>query len=165
MSQIRITKIVPGAPGTGKYNKNRIDCIAALDKGLLKHSAWLWDVKVGDKLQVPFKELEQIRENCKGLCEFELEHPKYCNQHVGSDVYPYEILEWKSERMIVVREMRPVGFKGPYDGHCESYESVPDNPEITLRERRNGGWNMAGEGLSCPFILSDTPYYYRDPSF
>ena len=165
MSQIKITKVFEGAPGTAKYYQNSIDARVARDKGLLRHSAWLWNVSVGDKLQVPYKELDEVKRNCEGLCEFEIEHPKYCNHHVGTDVYPFEILEWKTERLIVVREMDIVGFKGWTDGHCEDYKSNPKNPTIELRERKNGGWNTAGNGNYCPFILSDEPYYYRDPSF
>lgn len=165
MSQVRITKIVPGAPGTSKYWEDRVEAYAARDKGLLKHSAWLFDIRVGDKIQIPYRELEEVRKACEGLCEFELEHPKYCNHHVGTDVYPFEILEWKNERTIVVRQMKALGFKGCYDGHYERYESDPESPAITLRERKNGGFNMANQGTHCPFILSDTPYAYRDPSF
>lgn len=165
MSQIRITKIFKGAPGTDKYSGTTIDAFVARDNGLLKHSAWLWNIREGDAIQVPYKEIEQVRENCKGLCEFELEHPKYCNHHVGTDVYPFEILEWKNERTIVVREMKAVGFQGCYDGHYEGYESDPSNPSFVLRERKNGGWNEAGAGNYCPYILADAPYAYRDPSF
>ncbi len=165
MSQIRIYKIYEGAPGTSKYQKKAIDFEVASDKGLLKHSAWLWDVREGEALQVPYKELEQVREACKGLCEFVVEHPQYCNHHVGSDVYPFEIIEWKTERCIVVREMDITGFTGCYDGHATGYKSNPNNPLITLRERSNGGWGEAGSGRHCPYILSDEPYYFRDPSF
>jgi len=165
MSQVRVTKVYQGAPGTDKYHGTTVDHIEARDRGLLRHSAWLWNVREGDKLQIPFKELEEVKAACKGLCELELEHPKYCNQHVGTDVYPYEIIEWKNERTIVVREMEPRDFTDWTDGHCKRYESNPDNPLITLRERKNGGFNQAGAGLHCPFILSDEPYFYRDPSF
>lgn len=165
MSQIRITKVYEGSTGTSEYNGKRVDCLVARDKGLLKHSAWLWDVKEGDTLQVPYKELEQVKEACKGLCEFVLEHPKYCNHHVGSDVYPFEVIEWKTERCIVVRRMDITGFTGCYDGHATGYESNPNYPLVVLRERKNGGWNVAGEGLSCQYILNDEPYYFRDPSF
>lgn len=165
MSQIRITKVYAGAPGTDEYSHTTIDSQVARDKGLLRHSAWLWNVREGDALQVPYKELEQVKEECKGLCEFVLEHPRYCNHHVGSDVYPFEIIEWKSERCIVVRQMDITVFRGCYDGHCEGYKSNPENPLIVLRERKNGGWNVAGAGTHCPFILNDEPYYFRDPSF
>ena len=165
MSQVKVTKVYTGAPGTDRYAGNTVDFIVAKEKGLLKHSAWLWNVQEGDKLQIPYKELEQVKKDCEGLVELELEHPKYCNHHVGTDVYPFEIVEWKNETTIVVRRMKPIGFKGCYDGHCESYESNEENPLITLRERKNGGFNEAGAGNHCPYILSDTPYFYRDPSF
>ena len=165
MSQIRITKVYAGAPGTDKYSGTTIDFEEARDRGLLKHSAWLWNVREGEALQVPYKELEAVREACKGLCEFVIEHPGYCNHHVGSDVYPFEIIEWKSERCIVVRKMEIVGFHGCHDGHCDGYKSNDKNPLIVLRERKNGGWNEAGAGNHCPFILSDEPYYFLDPSF
>ena len=165
MSQYRVTKIVTGAPGTSKYCPDEIDAFAARDLGILRHSAWLFNIRQGEKVQIPHKEFPYVEQNCKGLCEFELEHPKYCNHHVGTDVYPFEIIEWKNESTIVVREMVPVGFHGCYDGHYDSYESNPNNPLITLRERKNGGFNEAGAGNHCPYILSDVPYAYRDPSY
>lgn len=165
MSQIRITKINNGAPGTDKYHHDTIDSEAAKNLGLLKHSAWLWNVREGEALQVPYKELEQVRKACEGLCEFVLEHPKYCNHHVGSDVYPFEVIEWKTERCIVVRRMEITGVTSYEEGTATGFKSNPKNPLVTLRERKNGGWNEAGEGRCCPYILSDEPYYYRDPSF
>lgn len=165
MSQYRVTKVYEGAPGTNKYKKDAVDAFAARDLGILKHSAWLFDIEVGDKLQIPSKEFPEVEKACKGLVEFELEHPGYCNHHVGTDVYPFEIIEWKNETTIVVRKMEGTGFRGCYDGHYDGYRSVPENPLITLRERKNGGWNEAGAGNHCPYILSDTPYGYLDPSF
>ena len=164
MSQIRITKIFAGAPGTDEFRGTTIDAFQARDRGLLKHSAWLWNVQEGDTLQVPSKELDEVRKACEGLCEFVVEHPRYCNHHVGSDVTPFEIIEWKTERCIVVRRMEITGFTGCYDGHCTGYKSNPKNPLITLRERKNGGWNEPGADC-CPYILADEPYYFRDPCF
>ena len=165
MSQLRVKSIVKGAQGTDKYSGTSIDCFAARDLGLLKHSAWLWNLRVGDTVQVPYPEVAGVMEACKGLCELELEHPKYCNHHVGTDVYAFEILEWKNERTIVVRRMKELGFTGPYDGNYESYESDESQPPIVLRERKNGGFNEAGAGNHCPYILADKPYAYRDPSY
>ena len=165
MSQYRVKKIVTGAPGTSKYNPNEIDAFAARDLGILRHSAWLFNIRNGEKVQIPYKEFPEVQENCKGLCEFELEHPKYCNHHVGTDVYPFEIIEWKNERTIVVREMEPEDIEPWPSGHCKSYRSEPSYPLITLRERKNGGFNEANAGNHCPYILSDSPYWYRDPSY
>lgn len=166
MAQILITKINAGAQGTVSYNGKpypELDIDFSKKIGLLKYSAWLWNVKVGDKLIIPYKMLESIKEASKGVFEFELCHPKYANKHYYSDVRPYEIIEWKSETRVVLREMDTADY-GPMGEYCDTYISNPNYPTFEVREHKNGGLYDAGTN-SCPYILSDEPYYRRDPSF
>lgn len=161
MAYVKITQITKGAKGTSKYFPERLDYQYAHDVGLTKYSMWLSDQKVGDCCIVPFKDIDNIRERGKGVFEIELIHPKYANHQVGSDVYPYEVIEWVTETKVKVREMLTKGGDGE---HCEEYISNPNAPTIIVREHKNGGL-YAAKGNSCPFILAEKPYYYRDPCF
>lgn len=164
MAYIRITSITPGTKGTTKFgNRDQLHYQYAHDVGLLRHSAWLHDVKVGDCLIVPYKELEDIRKNGKGVFEFKLEHPKYANHSVGSDTYPYEVIEWLSETKVKVREMDTEDYTD-FGEHCNKYISNPKNLAFVVREHKNGGLFEPGTN-SCPYILSDKPYYRRDPNY
>lgn len=165
MAFIRITSITPGAKGTCKYGRHdRIDYKFAHESGLLKYSGWLYDIEVGDTLIVPYKMLDEIRENGKGVFEFQLEHPKYANQTLYSDTYPYEVVEWKSETCVVLRAMGTADYTGPMGEHCDTYISRPDKPTFTVREHKNGYLYDPGSH-SCPYVLANEPYYRRDPSF
>ena len=169
MARIRITKIYPGATGTtfnkssNTYNKE-LDYEYAKEIGLFKYSRWLHNIVEGDTLTVPFNSIEELKNAGNGTFEFEITHPEYANHSVGSDVYPFEIVEWKNERCILVREMDTADYTGCMGEHCETYKSNPNNPVIKLREHKNGAFYEAKTNC-CPFILSDKPYYYRDPSF
>ena len=169
MARIKITKINPGAPGTtfnkfsNTYNAE-LDFEYAKEVGLLKHSAWLYNICEGETLIVPYKDIERIREAGKGTFEFEITRPKYANHHVGSDTYPFEIIEWKNDHTVYVREMDTADYTGCMGEHCETYISNPKNPIILIREHKNGAMYEPHTNY-CPYILSDKPYYYRDPSF
>ena len=161
MAYVKITQITKGAKGTSKFFPEELDYQFAHDVGLTRHSMWLSDMKVGDNCIVPYKEIDNIRDRGKGVFEIELLHPKYANHQVGSDVYPYEVIEWLSETKIKVREMLTKGDDGE---HCKEYASNPDAPILVVREHKNGGFYVAGSNC-CPYILSETPYCFRDPCF
>ena len=162
MAYVKVTSIRKGASGTSKYFPEWLDALYARDVGLERYSMWLSDLKVGDHCIVPFKEIESIRKAGKGIFEIELEHPKYANHQVGSDVYPFEVVEWINETKVKVRKMLVQGCD--MEGHCEKYISNPYAPVIIVREHKNGGLYEAGTKC-CPYILSDKPYYFRDPTF
>lgn len=163
MAYIRITSITPGAKGTAKYNPSILDYQYAKEVGLTKHSAWLHDVKVGDTLVVPYKEIGEIRKKGYGVFDLQIEHPKYANHSVGSDTYPYEVVEWLSETKVKVRQMDTDDYTEMGE-HCNKYISNPKNMTFVVREHKNGGLFEPGTN-SCPYILSDKPYYRRDPNF
>jgi len=162
MAYVTITKITKGAKGTSKYNPEQLDYLYVRNVGLTKYSAWLSDLKVGESIIVPYKEIDNFRKKGKGVFEIELSHPKYANYHVGTDVYPYEIVQWISETIVIARRMLTKGCT--FDGYCEEYISDPNAETITLREHKNGALYAVGT-KSCPFILSNEPYYFRDPTF
>lgn len=164
MAYVKITSITKGAKGTSRYFPEQIDSKFAYDVGLEKYSMWLSDLKVGDHCIVPYKEIENIREKGKGVFEIELIHPKYANHQVGSDVYPFEIIEWITETKVKVRQMMTLGCAGEGGCGCEEYASNPEAPVLIVREHKNGGLYRPGT-RECPFILSEEPYYFRDPSF
>lgn len=162
MAYVKITRITKGAKGTSEFFPEKLDYQYAHDVGLTKNCAWLSDLKVGDNCIVPYKEIDNIRKAGKGVFEFELIHPKYANHSVGSDTYPFEVIEWLSETKVKVREMLTKGEDG--DGHCKEYVSNLKAPTLIVREHKNGGLYIPGT-RECPFILSEKPYCYRDPCF
>lgn len=163
MAFVRITSITKGANGTCAYNGEKLDAYYAKKVGLLKWSYWLHDLSVGDSVIVPLKDISAIKNAGKGVFEIELEHPKYANQIVGSDVYAFEVVKWTSETTVVLRELDTTDYDdiGEY---CNKYVSNPNNPLVVVREHKNGGLYETGSNY-CPYILSDKPYYRRDPSF
>lgn len=111
----------------------------------------------GDTLNVSKEKYNKLLENCGDFVEFEIVRPKYANYHVGTDVYPFEILEWKTDRKIVVRRLDE-----SVDG--DKFESNENNPTEIIREHKNGYFYRPNTN-TCAFILSEKPYFYRDPCF
>lgn len=167
MALIKITKINAGAPGTKSYNGQPFEELTmefTHDIGLTKYSAWLHSARVGDTFNIGKKILKSLCKSDQTAFEFEVLNPKYANHHVGSDVYPFEILEWKSESCIIARRMNTSGYYGVDGEYCDNYESDERNPTVVLRLHKNGGFYEAGTNY-CPYILDESPYFYPDPSF
>ena len=103
----------------------------------------------------------------------------YCNQHIGSDVHPYEVLEKKTDRLLIVRSMKseekpetrekriasfvPGGFCGHFDNGLQEWEcsSDPDGYVKEIRLHKDGYWYESNT-KHCPFILSDKPKRFYD---
>lgn len=167
MALIKITKINAGAPGTASYNGNALEQLTiefTHDIGLTKYNRWLSSARVGDTFNIGKKVLEDIRKSNQTAFEFEVLQPRYANHHVGTDAYPFEIIEWKSESCITVRRMNTSDYYGTMGEYCNTYESDERNPVIMLRLHKNGGFYEKGS-TCCPYILDEEPYFYRDPSF
>lgn len=102
--------------------------------------------------------------------EVNIRNFKYMNHHVGSDVYPYEIIEVVSDRTIKVRRMHAEpdhdnGYDWQEGGPwvCTSDES---RTVETVTRRKNGNWYPKGQKqLYNPFAFSSHPCKYRDPNF
>ena len=88
---------------------------------------------------------------------------KFFNQRVGSDVYPFEVIEKRTDNLYIVREM-DFTIGDWLDGEGKDYKSVPTNAPVTIRRHKNGRFYETGTDC-CPFVPSDKPYAYRDPSF
>ena len=170
MAFIRITSITTGAKGTRLHSPRHpeagsyITSDMAYESGLLKYSSWLYSLDVNDTCIIPTKKIDEIRKNLDGIATFEVERPKYLTHQVGTDRYPYEIIEWKSPTCIVARELDPDEFDSWEEGTCKKYKVNENNPLITLREHKNGGFYEAGD-KHCPYYLCEQPRYYRDPCF
>ena len=97
-----------------------------------------------------------------------------------SDVKPYEVLEQKTERLIVIREMDteltiesskelkasfvPCGFFGRVDNNLQkwNFKSNPKNPRIMVRLHKDGlFYSLYGQ----KFALSSEPVMHRDFNF
>lgn len=95
---------------------------------------------------------------------------KYANHQVGTDVYPYEIIEVVSDRKILVREMHtePDHENGYnyYEGGPWKCISTDRYPIKAITKRKNGRWYPQGQkDWYNAFYLSNKPRKYRDPHF
>jgi len=109
--------------------------------------------------------------------EITVEEAKYANQYGWSDVHPYEIIEVRTPRKIMIRcmdtELDP-NFKcdttvGGFSGHCnnnyaQSYTYFP-NPKYPLKAIRldkRGNWkDRSGQ----KYRLSLKPHKFYDYNF
>ena len=107
---------------------------------------------------------------------------KYANQHLYSDINPYEVIEEKSETRIIVRAMKstlkpeakeslqasfvPGGFVGHFDNDAQDWDIVPDENGrvLELRRHKDGLWYETGS-RHCPFKLSTKPVRFYDYNF
>ena len=92
-----------------------------------------------------------------------MKEPKFFNQRVGSDTYPWQVLKVLTPgRRYKVREMK-------FD-HCYNVEGggKPEEDEsgeeVVVSKRKSGGFYQVGTNC-CRFYPSDTPPGYIDPSF
>lgn len=131
------------------------------------------DNEGGDRL---YEDLKRETANAKDL-EVRREYlglvlldKKYANEHMYSDIQPWEVIEERSETTIVVRRMKstlkesakkelhesfvPGGFLGHVDNDKQEWDIEPDEGGIvlTLRKHKDGAWYQAGG--STPFILA-----------
>ena len=97
----------------------------------------------------------------------------YANQYVGTDAYPYEIIEVNSRCKITIRAMsykihpdfKPDITPGGFAGHCNNVWDqkwiITSNPEGAILEirRSKDGW---GRGY---FKIEEEPYYFHDYNF
>lgn len=89
----------------------------------------------------------------------------YANQKLFSDSYPFEIVEQKSPKTIVVREMKATPKGKDFENQWK-YESCSENPLIKIRLRKNGSWyGKVGSERPSLFILSDVPVRFHDHVF
>lgn len=106
----------------------------------------------------------------------------YANQFFYSDVEPWEVLEIKTDRCIVVREMKaeitaegrkklqesfvPGGFIGHFDNDAQEWKITPD-PDgcvATIRRHKDGGFYLPGSRGTF-FKLSTKPFKKYDYNF
>lgn len=86
----------------------------------------------------------------------------HANQHLYSDVYPFEIVRKISDKTLEVRQMDSTLINSDMNDQKWRAASNENNPIIRIRLRKNGSWRDA-EGLR--YILSTEPSRYHDYSF
>lgn len=94
----------------------------------------------------------------------------YATYCVGTDRYAYEVIEVTAPKTIVVRELKQTPDKENgfdfYANQVYTFKQDPTAQFTVLRQRKNGYWYPIGARHSgCPYILTLTPDYYRDPHF
>lgn len=89
---------------------------------------------------------------------------------IGSDCYPYEVVEVRGSRA-VIRECEPVNC-APWTSGCrtDEYRSMLNGSTMTLSSQGSHGWHVLGESWRRPYgfvhrVSFGRAHYYQDPSF
>jgi len=103
----------------------------------------------------------------------------YANYSVGSDCFPCEIVEIKTENKIIVRPVdaeldptwKPDTIVGGFSGHTVNnnsqrwiYKSNPNNETYVIRRNKWGKWKRSSRDSST-YRISLTPCRYYDFNF
>ena len=109
-----------------------------------------------------------------------LQEKKYASALYWSDIHAYEIIEEKSDKVILVRRLKatikpeakkelhdsfvPGGFCGHYNNDLQewNFEVNESNPIETIRKHKNGLWYGAG---NLRFSIEPEPREYYDYNF
>ena len=106
---------------------------------------------------------------------------RYFNERIGSDSYPYELVNEISEQTVEIRRMKserdpswkPEMHPGGFVAHCSNqrsqrwfYESDPTAPTLRIRRKKfqRTPFTKWGAGDRI-FTESDTPYRFLDYNF
>ena len=135
-----------------------------------------------------YKAWRQERDDYEAMCfrreelTVLLAERKYANQHLYTDINPFEVIEEKSDTRIVVRSMKstikpaakealqasfvPGGFVGHFDNSEQDWDIVPDENGrvLELRRHKDGRWYETGS-RHCPFTLATKPVKFYDYNF
>ena len=152
----------------------------------IKRQAWRATGWNDHDTYVAYNETERALKQAKREAEFysmiASDGPLYANQLFYTDVEPWEVVEIKTDRCIVVRAMKaeitekgrkqlqesfvPGGFIGHFDNDAQEWTITPDPDGIvaTIRRHKNGLFYLAGSTGSS-FRLSTTPYKKYDYNF
>jgi len=97
--------------------------------------------------------------------------------HYPNDTYAFEVVEIKSDKKIVIREMtakispdfKPEMIVGGFCAHCTNNHeqkwditSNPDGRLMTLTKRKNGSWDVEGSktGQGMRFSFGKAVYFH-----
>lgn len=87
---------------------------------------------------------------------------RFFTQQVGSDRYPYEVIEKVNDSHYIVKEM---DFDYDYpSGDCYNFKSRPTNREVHIRRHKDGRFYEPRTNWST-YYPTEEPEAYRDPSF
>ncbi|MDX1492956.1 MAG: hypothetical protein R3253_02700 [Longimicrobiales bacterium] len=87
---------------------------------------------------------------------------------VGSDRYPYTVVEVKTQKRIVVQEddAEWVGPRRmPTESQTYQYTPNPENPKVEISLRKGGSWCRVGQRGSGSYFMVGSRRKYLDPSF
>lgn len=87
---------------------------------------------------------------------------------VGSDCYPYTIIEVCSPRQIIVQadQYRRKDKRGPFTEQQEyNYTPNPQAPKQVFTLRKNASWHRLGESMKGCSLFIGHRRAYQDPSF
>lgn len=148
--------------------------------------AWLAsrdDKTESHKLYEVYHSNDETIENLEREIKFHtvmLQEKKYATLWLFSDAHAYEIIEEKSDKVILVRQLKatikpeaqkalhdsfvPGGFCGHFNNDAQEWDFATDesNPIETIRKHKNGRWYGLGKAR---FTIEAEPYERFDYNF
>jgi hypothetical protein len=87
--------------------------------------------------------------------------------HIGSDRYPYTVVEILSSKRIVVQadDYKRTDKNGFSESQTYVYKSNPSAIRVVLTLRKNGRWIRVGESMKAASYSLGGRSAYLDPSF
>lgn len=125
------------------------------------------------------EEMSKLKSELK-FHEIMLQEKKYATMWLWSDAHAYEIIEEKSDKVILVRQLKaiikpearkdlhdsfvPGGFCGHFDNDLQEWDFATNesNPIETIRKHKDGRWYGAGK---TRFTIEAEPYERFDYNF
>ncbi len=83
----------------------------------------------------------------------------FANRHTGVDTYPYEIVEIKTEKTIVIRSMS-------FDRLTKTFNKEETGELVTLKKAKDGCWYTKGGMKKGKYYeLANQPSFYQSREF
>lgn len=127
------------------------------------------------------RKMNQAKRDCGFYKMLAGDAPLYANQHFYTDVEPWEVVEIRTDRLLIVRPMKatikaeakkalqesfvPGGFVGHFDNYAQEWDFTSDTTAGTaeVRRHKDGTFHLAGD--STRFHLATEPRKFYDYNF
>lgn len=142
-----------------------------------------WRATNDDSQWERYHDLKEARDQWESEARFHeimMQDKKYATKWLWSDAIAYEVIEEKTDKMIIVRKLEATikpeaqkalnesfvagGFFGHFDnGEQEwTFKSNEENPLVTIRKHKDGRWYDSGK---MRFTIESKPRHFYDFNF
>ena len=128
------------------------------------------------------RKMDQAKRDCEFYKMLSNDQPIYANQYFYTDVEPWEVVEIKTDRLLIVRPMKAelkkdaekalreffifCGFIGHFNNDAQEWEYTSDTTAGTteISRHKDGTFRLAGDHGTC-FYIAEAPRKYYDYNF